>query len=642
MLLTELQKQRLIKASFEMRNDILDLCFLCGTQNGHLGGCMSAVEILAILYLEIMNISNTEIQQKYWDKRDRFVLSKGHAGMALYAALKQANILSEYQLKQGIRGENTILYRHPKYNPEFGIECSVGSLGMGIGFAVGLAETAKREKNDCKIYTMVGDGECDEGAVWESIAYASHRQLDNFVLIVDENGLQLDGKTKDVLNLHDLCERIKSFGFVAVMADGHDFQSLYDAFQAEHKNKPLAIIAKTVKGKGVSFAENKVEWHDNFLSAELYQRAKIELKEQYLSEFEVPSVTKDKICIQGCHFINKNINTKSFDNNVIFTEKVINELTSLGCKNVVGYVSNIIANYDPKFSLVYSDCANRIGIRDLYLNHPEMCYETGIAEQNQLMISAAMALEGYDVFAVAYAPFITARVLDQIRSNLGYMKSPVKLIGLTAGFAASDLGATHTALEDIGNLRGIPNMTVICPADCTEIAKTMLAVANWRKPVYIRITSGINPGHKIYDSDYKFTVGKAVILREGYDVAIIGCGAVLIEILKSADELEEKGVSCKVVNMHTIKPLDTETIKRLLNVKLLITVEEHSIIGGLGSAVAEFLSKYSYHAPLLTIGVNDKYYIADLPVNEMKRAGLVSEKITKRIMNKLEELDSGR
>ncbi len=627
-MLTEKQLKRLRQAAYEMRRDILDMCLQCGTQKGHLGGCMSAVDILAVLYLEVMNISEQEIQRNAWDDRDRFVLSKGHAGMALYAALHQAGVLTKEQIHGGIRGDNTILYRHPKYNPAYGIECSVGSLGMGIGYAVGLAEAMKRKNKANKIYCMVGDGECDEGAVWESFAYAAHRKLDKLTVIIDENGLQLDGKTWDVLNMGNFEDKLRAFDFDVCSVDGHDYEQIYAAFQREHDGKPMAIIAKTIKGKGVSFAEDRTEWHDNILTEALYRQAIMELEQNYNASDSDMNIS-DKC--PPTHLSQQRADTQE---QIKLSAALLQELNY---KNTVGITANEIASQDTAFCLVYADCANRIGMETLKEQHPEMCYEMGISEQNQLMVATALAQEGFDVFAVAYAPFITARVLDQIRANLGYMQSPVKLIGLSAGFAASDLGATHTALEDIANLRCIPNMTVICPADCEEMAKAMAEVAHWRTPVYIRMTSALEGCERVLPTHSEFTVGKANVLREGKDIALIGCGTVLSEVLKAAEQLETQGISCKVINMHTIKPLDKLELQALCHMRLIVTVEEHSILGGLGGTVAEFFSSMKCHAPLLRLGVPDEYYKADIPLKEMEKARLLHPQICEQILNKLNE-----
>lgn len=256
------------KVCLEMRKDILLMCHRCGQEKAHLGGCMSMVELLAVLYKVFIKFDEGAVAN-----RDRFILSKGHGGIALYAALRQAGILTEQEINQEMRGANTITYRHPKMNPQKGIEISSGSLGLGLSYGVGLAWCFLKERKWVpKVYVMLGDGECNEGSVWESAMMAGHLQLQNLVVIIDQNGLQLDGKTSEIIRADNMAERWRSFGFHTVEIDGHNIKQIYDAY-AMKSYKPLAIIARTVKGKGVPFAEDRVEWHDNYLSDELYKNA---------------------------------------------------------------------------------------------------------------------------------------------------------------------------------------------------------------------------------------------------------------------------------------------------------------------------------------------------------------------------------
>jgi transketolase len=314
-----------------------------------------------------------------------------------------------------------------------------------------------------------------------------------------------------------------------------------------------------------------------------------------------------------------------------YSAENIKKWNTLGMKNIVGWIANELASVDTSFILVYADIARRISIEKLETTYPLQCMEVGIAEQNQVGVAAAMALEGFNVFAVALAPFITARVLDQIRVNLGYMKSPVKLIGLGAGLSSGDLGATHTALEDIANMRGLPNICVISPADCTECVKVFEAVSQINTPVYIRLTIGYGD-QQIYGHDYNFETGKAIVLHEGLDLAVISTGTVTYQALNAIKNLSNKGIVCKLINMHTIKPLDTEILNTIVHYRAIVTIEEHNIIGGLGSAVAEYLASYAKHAPLYRLGINDEYFYADTGLNLMEKAGLTSEKIEQIII----------
>lgn len=255
--------------SKEMRKDILRMAYNCGTGGAHIGGSMSVVEILSVLYTEVMCHKG--------DIRDRFIMSKAHAVIALYAALHQVGKLTDCDIENAMK-PGSILFKHPCMNVKKGIEFSGGSLGHGLSLGVGTALALKMKKNsESRVYVMLGDGECDEGAIWEAAACASHYKLDNLTVIIDQNGLQNDGTTKEILDFSDMPQRWKAFGFYVQKIDGHNVEQIRKAFEKK-SNQPKAIVAKTIKGKGVSFAENVVDWHAAYLTKELFDRAIEELE----------------------------------------------------------------------------------------------------------------------------------------------------------------------------------------------------------------------------------------------------------------------------------------------------------------------------------------------------------------------------
>jgi transketolase len=246
----------------EMRHDILRMGLQTGSNGAHFGGGLSLVEIMVVLYKSVMRV-NPDLPR--WPERDRFILSKGHGAMAYYAALKQAGFVTDEELMT-FKSNKTFLYGHPSMNPDRGIEFSSGSLGLGLALGVGTSiGLRKRGNNQSRVFVLMGDGECGEGSVWESAASAAHFGLSNLVAIIDKNGLQYDGPTKDILNMDDMAEKWKSFGWQARTVDGHNLAELLAAFE-DLGNKPTVIIASTVKGKGVSFMENNPAWHHNRLT----------------------------------------------------------------------------------------------------------------------------------------------------------------------------------------------------------------------------------------------------------------------------------------------------------------------------------------------------------------------------------------
>ena len=243
--------------------------------SGHPGGSLSIADILAYLYFSKMNVDPADPKN---DNRDRFVLSKGHTAPALYTALALKGYFSTDLLKT-FRKEGSILQGHPDMKNVPGVDISTGSLGLGVSTACGMALSAKVSKKDYRVYTILGDGEIEEGQVWEAAMFAAHYKLDNLLAFVDFNGLQIDGKVTEVMNPTPIDEKFKAFGWNVYVINGHDFDEIEKAVNDAEtiKGKPSVIICKTVKGKGVSFMEDKAEWHGSAPNKEQYETAVTEI-----------------------------------------------------------------------------------------------------------------------------------------------------------------------------------------------------------------------------------------------------------------------------------------------------------------------------------------------------------------------------
>lgn len=320
-----------------------------------------------------------------------------------------------------------------------------------------------------------------------------------------------------------------------------------------------------------------------------------------------------------------------------FTPINIRTWSMLGSCGAFGIAAMELPEVNDKSVILTSDLCTFSGLDRFKAKYPNRLYNIGIAEQNMVGIAAGMAKEGFTPFATTYATFASMRCADQIKVNMGYMALPVKLVGLTAGFSVGILGATHIALEDIAVMRSIPNIVILSPADCTATIKAFFAAAKTETPVYLRLSGTMN-NPAVYKENFDFEIGKAITLREGTDVAIIATGTMVYNTLKAADKLAENGISVKVIDMHTIKPLDIEAIKAACSAKLLVTVEEHSIYGGLGGAVAEALSLEISKPPHLIIGVSGDYPHAASYPYLLEQAELTPEKITKKIQKTYMEI----
>ena len=271
----EKRKKSLINISQQLRIDSLKT--IHAGHSWHLGGCFSAAEIMSVLYFNEMKI---DPENPGWEDRDRFIMSKGHACAIWYSVLAERGFFPKEELLT-YRHIGSKLLGHPDMKKVKGIDMTTGSLGNGLGLGAGMAIAAKMDKRDYRVYVMLGDGEIDEGAVWEAAAFASHNKLDNLVAIVDSNGFQIDGRPSEVLNMEPLDKKFEYFGFNVIVINGHNIEAIMEAFQnaREAEDKPTCIIAKTVKGKGVSFLADKRESHWMKLNEEQYETAMRELKE---------------------------------------------------------------------------------------------------------------------------------------------------------------------------------------------------------------------------------------------------------------------------------------------------------------------------------------------------------------------------
>lgn len=318
------------------------------------------------------------------------------------------------------------------------------------------------------------------------------------------------------------------------------------------------------------------------------------------------------------------------------TKKNIRVWSMLGMRRILGPAMKDIIEQDRKVLFATADTGRYYAYDDLLRTYPENVVDVGIAEQNLIGASAGLQNEGFNVYAVTYATFLTSRALDQIRVNLGYMGLGVKLIGEAGGMCDGNFSATHMALEDISNTRNIPNMRVITPADGMELVKTLIALKDAAYPAYVRMT-GRFPIPVIYREDYDFEIGKAVTLREGKDVVILSNGTLLGDVLKTAEMLAEKGVDCKVINLHTVKPLDEETLRAVAGYRLVVTAEEHLLYGGLGSAVAEFYAQEPVRPRMLMLSVGTQYPKAQEYDDLLKTCGLTAPQMAESILSALKK-----
>jgi transketolase len=263
---------------------------------------------------------------------------------------------------------------------------------------------------------------------------------------------------------------------------------------------------------------------------------------------------------------------------------------------------------NPNILVLSSDMSRTAGLDRFKTQYPDKFFNVGIAEQNLVGIASGLSGEDKPVIITAQAAFLSMRSCEQMRQYLGYMHSNVIAIGISAGFALTFFGNTHYAIEDISVLRSIPDITILSPSDAGQAAKALVAAIHLKSPVYIRLTGTLN-NPIVYTEDYEFTVGKVIQIKEGTDISIFATGSMVYNSLKASEIVEKNNISVRVVDVHTIKPLDIQAINDSLNSKLFVSVEEHNIIGGLGGVISEYLAEQGKIAPLLRLGVKDKFSI---------------------------------
>lgn len=643
----------LIEAACEMR--IMALTAIYAAGSGHPGGSFSAMDILAALFLYKMrhDPSNPD-----WEERDRFFLSKAHIVPALYAAL----------VKTGYhRMEDFITLR--KIGSKFqghtdrikckGIEMSGGSLGQGLGISIGSALSARISNKPYRVYCMNGDGELQEGSIWESVMAAGHYKLDSLCSIVDKNGLQIDGVVKELMDVDPLADKFRSFNWNVIEIDGHNMNEIIKALDdaSSFKSKPTVIIARTVKGKGVPFMENVVGWHgkapnrEQFYEAIKLLGADIEMMEKIESWLSISNTFHKEMkstIISSQPSFKRDYFWNSSDK-----MKVVMEPTRFGFGRALAK-----AGEDERVVTIHADISDSIKITDFEKDHPERKKRViiaGIAEQNMMQMAAGLAKEGKIPVTGTYGVFATGRPWDQLRTTVCYANLNVKIAGAHGGISVGPDGATHQALEEITLMNILPNMRVSVPADSIETEKASLhSILAIEGPAYFRFGREATP--VVTKSDTPFEYGTANIYRyrketdnfiDGFDVylgsqyksenekiAIIACGAMVPEAMRAAYILKEEfNVDTRVINLHTIKPIDSKTLQKTADeISLIVTVEEHQV-GGFGNIVAGEITRVkSCSSPLKIemIGVMDRFGESGEPWLLVRKFGLTAEHIVKK------------
>ncbi len=544
----------------KLRTDSLKSTTEAGS--GHPTSCMSCAEIMSTLFFSEMG------------PEDGFILSKGHAAPILWSAYAEAGIIPEKELST-LRKIDSVLEGHPTPKMPL-IRVATGSLGQGLPAGVGMALAKKLRNSEGRIYVLMGDGECAEGSVWEAANTAAYYDLKNICAIVDVNRL---GQSEPTMHGHDLeryKEKFEAFGWNAAVIDGHNVQDILNAFEiARMSEKPFAIIAKTFKGKGVSFLEDKEGWHGKALTNDQLEMA---LKE--IGDVDIKLRSNIKYEKIDYKFVNFETTKYSLGDKVATRVAFGNALVNLGRKN-----ENVV--------VIDADVKNSTMTEGFFKAFPERGFQSFIAEQNMVGMAIGFSATGFNPFIATFSTFLT-RAHDFIRMAL-YSMANIKFVGSHAGISIGPDGPSQMGLEDIPMFLSLPHAVVLYPSDAVSTEYLVREMANRKGISYLRTTREKTP--VIYKNTEKFPIGGLKVVRKSDrdNTLVITAGITLHETLKAYDILEKDNIYIRVIDLYSLQPFDAQSLIKNASEcnNNVITIEDH-YCNALGSIVSSVLEKARY------------------------------------------------
>ena len=575
--------------------------------SGHPTSSMSAADLMSVLLAKYLHYNFDDPDSP---RNDHLIFSKGHASPLLYALYKAAGAISDEELLS-FRKLGSRLQGHPTPAIPW-VDVATGSLGQGLPIAVGVALAGKRlDRLPYRVWVLCGDSEMAEGSMWEAFEHASFFNLDNLTAIIDVNRLGQRGETMHGWNLARYVDRARAFGWEAIEIDGHDIDQIDRAYSqaVATEGKPTAIIARTIKGRGVAAVENKTGLHGKPLADP--QDAIKELGG--LRSTTVRAATPSKNGSPHTFTPKEQSPPRYAIGDMVATRKAYGDALA-----ALGSVRGDVVALD-------SEVSNSTNTETFASAHPERYFEMYISEQQMVAAAIGMQVRKWVPFASTFAAFLS-RAYDFIRMA-AISQANVRLVGSHAGVSIGEDGPSQMGLEDIASLRAVHGSTVLYPSDANQTAKLVVKMADLKGLVYLRTTR--EPTPVLYDSQESFPIGGSRVVRssESDDVTIIGAGITLHEALAAAEKLKDEGISARVIDLYSIKPIDAETLQAAAAATgRLITVEDHWAEGGLGSAVLEVFADAETRPRILTLAVR-QMPTSGTPAECLSAAGIDAEHI---------------
>lgn len=543
--------------------------------SGHPTSCLSAADITTVLFDKYFTY---DIGDPLNNNNDRFVLSKGHAAPLLYTLFGMSNA---YDLKEilTLRRFNSRFEGHPV--PKFAYtEAATGSLGQGLSVGAGLALAAKRERLSFKTYVLCGDGELAEGQIWEAANFASYHELNNLIVLLDINRLAQSGETMFGHHLEQYEQRFLGFGFQVITIDGHNYEEIDRALSTANNysgKQPTVIVARTLKGKGVSFVEDKPGWHGKPLKEEDLKKALDELApidESVRFELRKPAEAPVQPPVQATTV------QLNFDDS-----------KSYATREVFGEVLAQLAVRIPSVYTLDADVKNSTFTEDVLKDTPERFVECFIAEQNMVSVAAGLSRLGRVPVVATFGAFLN-RAADQIRMAR-VSEANIKFVGSHVGVSIGEDGPSQMALEDIAMFGALPDTVILQPCDAVATVALVPQMVTHKGFTYMRT---LRPKTRlVYKTSDRFVIGGSAILKQSDkdELTIAATGITVFEALKAAETLQQEKINVRVVDCYSINPVDKDTLSACLGStkhKCIITVEDHFEHGGLGDFIATAVS----------------------------------------------------
>jgi transketolase len=575
--------------------------------SGHPTSSMSAADLMAVL---LDGHLRYDFDRPGDPRNDHLVLSKGHASPLLYAAYKAAGAIDDAELLS-FRKLGSRLQGHPTPAIPW-VEFATGSLGQGLPLGVGLALTGKRlDRLPYRVWVLCGDSELAEGSVWEAFEHAGHERLENLTAILDVNRLGQRGPTRHEWDLDAYADRVRAFGWEAIEVDGHDVEAIDAAYeQAEHvSGRPAAVIAKTEKGRGVRAVENLEGFHGK------------PVKDAGEAIEELGGVRDLRATVaepEGADRPHRFDGTGSQEPRYEVGEEV-------PTRQAYGEALAALGGRRPEVVALDGEVADSTHAYRFAEAHPERFFEMYIAEQ--LMVAAAVGMQsrGWKPYVATFAAFLS-RAYDFIRMA-AISEADLRLCGSHAGVAIGQDGPSQMGLEDLASLRAVHSSTVLYPCDANQTARLVEEMADRDGISYLRTSRGAMP--VIYPPDERFPIGDSKLPRasDDDDVTLVGAGVTVHEALAAADVLAEDGITARVIDLYSVKPVDAEALTRAASeTGAIVTVEDHWPEGGLGDAVLDTLAAADAGATVRKLAVR-RMVGSGAPAELLREAGIDADAI---------------